>query len=101
MRVVLCVRDAKRNYRVTAYGNLDIPDDGSIEGHMGKELPFTIDQEFGDVQPFTRYLPDGIISGTEKEEFYHFQVVSGVGSSGRLRILALAEERECLPADAP
>lgn len=102
MRVILCVKDAKKNYRVTAYGNLDIPNDGNLGEYLQKVLSFTIEQEFADLRPFAKYSPTGIVSTTERREFYEFEVVSGDASNtGHLRILGLAEDQECLPADAP
>jgi hypothetical protein len=102
MRVVFCVKDTKGNYRVTAYGTLeDLPEDGNMGEYAQKELSFTIEQEFGDVQPFAERLPTGIISATARREFYEFEIVSGTGNTGRLKILALAKEQSCLPADAP
>lgn len=102
MRAVFCVKDIKGDYRVTAYGDLaGLADDEDIGSFMGKELSFTIEQEFGDARPFAERLPMGIVSATEKREFYEFEVVTGSGDAGRLRIRALAEEQHCLPADAP
>ncbi len=102
MRVVFCVKDTKSNYRVTAYGDLaGLADDEDIEPIVGKELSFTLEQKFGDVRPFAERLPMGIVSATEKKKFYEFEVVSGSDDAGRLKILALAKEQGCLPADAP
>lgn len=102
MRVVFCARDTKGNYRVTAYGALEnVPDDRKIGEYVQKELPFTIEQEFGDVRPFAEHLPIGIVSSMEEREFYEFEVVSGTGDTGHLKILAIAKEQGCLPADAP
>jgi hypothetical protein len=102
MRVVFCVKDIKSNYRVTAYGDLaGLADDEDIGPFVGKELSFTIEQEFGDVRPFAERLPTGIVSATEKGKFYEFEIVSGSGDAGRLKILALAKEQGCLPVDAP
>jgi hypothetical protein len=99
---VFCVKDTKSDYRVTAYGDLaGLADDEDIGPFVGKELPFTIEQEFGDVEPFAERLTTGIISATETRKFYEFEVVFGSGDAGRLKILALAKEQDCLPADAP
>jgi hypothetical protein len=59
-----------------------------------------IEQEFGNTEPFAEHLPTGIVSATEKREFYEFEVVSGSGDTGRLKVLALAKEQGCLPANA-
>ena len=65
MRVVFCVKDIKSNYRVTAYGDLaGLADDEDIGPFVGKELSFTIEQEFGDVRLFAERLPTGIVSAS-------------------------------------
>jgi hypothetical protein len=102
IRVIFCVKDTKSNYRVTAYGNLlELDDDDEIRSHAGQALSFAIDQEFGDFGSFAEYLPTGIVSTAGKEEFYEFEVLSGSGKTGILKILQPAKERSCLPADAP
>jgi len=101
VRVTFCVKDAKDNYRVTAYGNLTELEDGDRIGfHIGRELSFAIDREFDDVESFIERFPEGIVSATEKKEFYEFEVLSGSGKTGLLKILQPAKERSCLPPDA-
>lgn len=101
LRVTFCVKDTKSNCRVTAYGNLlELGDGDDISSHAGRALSFTIDQEFGDIGPFAERLPIGIVSVTGKREFYEFEVLSGSGKTGILKILQPAKEGSCLPADA-
>lgn len=60
MQVVFCVKDEKGRYKVTAYGDLEgIPEGDRLRHHLGRQLSFTIRQEFGDAQPFADRLPVG------------------------------------------
>jgi hypothetical protein len=102
IRVTFCVKDVKSNYRVTAHGTLlEFEDGDEIRSHAGQTLAFAIDQEFGDIVPFAEHRPTGIVSAAGKKEFYEFEVLSGSGQMGILRILKPAKERSCLSADAP
>ena len=73
-----------------------------ISQHIGETLSFTIEHEFGDIKPFVECRPRGIVRETEGSgRFYEFEVISGTGNSGQLRVLAASSEKGCLPADAP
>jgi len=101
MEVVFCTRDGKAKYRVTAYGTVDIAGD-DFDRYLGTILPFTVEREFGDFGVFVEHLPVGIMRATKTNaKFYEFEVVSGTGRYGQLRVLALSSEKGCLAADAP
>ena len=100
MEIVLCVKDNKQEYRVTAFGTIDIPEE-DLDQFVGKVLSFTVERDLGDVGPFTEYRPRGIMRATAvSSKFYEFEVISGTGNSGQLKVLAASSEKGCLPADA-
>lgn len=102
MEVVFCVNDHRGRYKVTAHGKLGgIPEPSGIGLHVGQVLPFEITADMSDLQRFAERLPRGIVRLLEEEgDFYDFEVLSGRGMAGQLRLLGVSQEVGCLPADA-
>lgn len=101
VNIILCIKDIKQEYRVSAYGKMEqLADDASFGQHIGKILPFTIEKNFADSSLIIESLK-GIISTTTHRKFYEFEIVSGQGLTGYLKIIDLSIQQSCLSADAP